>query len=119
MRWLGRTRRPTDPLTATQLGAVHGEFERLGFGREDRADRLAISAALAGYPGELESTKDLTMGEAGKLIGILRECEDITDLMDPDEPPDEPPVTPWHETVAAFAVALYDISNRVSIKNGE
>jgi hypothetical protein len=110
-----RTRQDTDPLTRTQLGAVHGEFERLGFGRADRAERLEISAAVAGYPGKLATTKDLTMGEAGRLIGVLRQCDDIADLIDPDEsPPAGPPAAPWHEAVAAFAVALY----QMSIKNG-
>lgn len=75
-----RARLATEPLTGNQLGAVHREFERLGYGRADRAARLEISARLAGYPGKLASTKDLTMGEAGRLVGALRACRAREDL---------------------------------------
>lgn len=110
-----RTRQDTDPLTATQLGAVHGEFERLGAGSGDRHNRLIISALLAEYPGELESTKDLTMGQAGRLIGALRGCGTAADLVALIEPPAPRPVI----TCRSILAALLGISNRVPTKNGE
>jgi hypothetical protein len=70
----------SDPLTPTQLGAVHGEFRRLGFGRADRAERLAATAVLARVPAGLESTVELTAGEAGRVIRALRECASYADL---------------------------------------
>src|ERR1039457_2577915 len=61
-----------EPLTPAQLGAVGHELRRLGFrGRYDRPARLAASAALLGL-GELDSTKSLTMGQAGQLLRVLR-----------------------------------------------
>jgi hypothetical protein len=62
------TRLDTEPLTASQLGRIHREFARLGFHQtQDRAERLRLTAALARVP-ELGSTKDLTMGQAGRVI---------------------------------------------------
>ena len=60
----------TEPATANQVGAIRGQFERLGFTDTDRAERLAICAALLGRE-DLNSTADLTMGEAGKLYRVL------------------------------------------------
>ncbi len=45
-RMAGRLRQlATAPLTTRQLGAIHGEFRRLGC--RDRGERLAITATLA------------------------------------------------------------------------
>lgn len=79
-----RTRTPrgrldTDPLTINQLGRIHQEFARLGFGPADRAERLRLTAELA-RSGPLESTKDLSMGEAGRAIGALLRCLTTDDL---------------------------------------
>jgi len=64
----------TPPATRTQVGALHGQFRRLGFPRwetsRDRAARLAACAALLGID-RLDSTRDLTMGQAGILIHDL------------------------------------------------
>jgi hypothetical protein len=66
------------PATPNQRGAIHGEFVRLGFGRADRAERLAVCAELLGLD-KLRSTADLTMGQAGQLysllLGICRRAE--------------------------------------------
>jgi len=67
----------TQPATRTQVGAVVGEFERLGV--HDRDERLMISAALLGLD-ELTSTGELVMGQAGKLVGILRSVPDLPEL---------------------------------------
>lgn len=99
-----------EPLTSGQLGAVHGQFRRLGYPVADRPGRLKISAALARYPGDLASTKDLTMGEAGRLIGALESCRNLADieaLAEPPEPEPTPVVMPWRDLMAALAVALY------------
>jgi len=60
----------TTPATPNQVGAIHQEFMRLGFGA-DRAERLAASAALLNLP-ELKSTVDLNQGEAGYLLRNLQ-----------------------------------------------
>ena len=65
------------PLTAAQRGAIQGEFTRLGV--TDRAERLAISAALLGLD-RLGSTTDLTQGQAGKLLGQLRDIRNRDEL---------------------------------------
>ena len=70
----------TDPLTLVQLGAIHGEFRRLGFDPADRAGRLEVTAALARVSGGIESTRELTMGEAGRVIGALRDCPGRAEL---------------------------------------
>jgi hypothetical protein len=70
----------TEPATANQRGAIMAEFERLGFGDGDRAERLAICAALLGL-GELGSTGDLLMGQAGQLVGVLRGIRDRGELL--------------------------------------
>lgn len=68
----------TVPLTANQLGAIQGHCERLGL--LDRAERLAVLAELADL-GHLGSTADLTLGQAGKLIGTLRSLSSPADLV--------------------------------------
>jgi hypothetical protein len=58
----------TEPATPNQVGRIRAEFGRLGL--TDRAGRLAITAALAGLD-DLGSTRDLTLGQAGRLCGML------------------------------------------------
>lgn len=60
----------TESASPNQVGRIVAEFERLGFGEADRAGRLAVTAALAGLD-RLGSTRDLTLGQAGKLCGML------------------------------------------------
>jgi hypothetical protein len=69
----------TMPATSMQIGAIHGEFRRLGFGEDERVERLAISADLL-HLGELASTSDLTMGDAGRLVRLLRSYQDRAEL---------------------------------------
>lgn len=60
-----------EPLTPAQLGAIRGEFARLGYRDPyDRGARLAASARLLALDG-LDSTKALTMGQAGCLYRQL------------------------------------------------
>jgi hypothetical protein len=69
----------TEPATTAQVGAVIGEFDRLGV--VDRAERLAISAELLGLE-ELGSTTDLVMGDAGRLVNLLRSTRNRAALPD-------------------------------------
>ena len=71
-----RERLATEPLTRTQLGAIHGEWRRLGL--RDRTERLRLSAALA-LVDTIGSTTELTMGEAGRMVGQLRQCATLAD----------------------------------------
>jgi hypothetical protein len=116
-----RTRLDTEPLTGNQLGRIMAEFDRLGlYSRKyHRAERLRLTAILADYPGELETTKDLTQGEAGRVVRSLIGCRTRADLMALAEPPIFRGATPWREAVATLAVALYGISsNRPGIPAG-
>lgn len=75
-----RGRLDTDPLTLNQLGAIHGAFSRLGFHiSADRSERLRLTATLAQSP-PLTSTKDLTMGQAGRAVRALAGCRTVNDL---------------------------------------
>lgn len=87
-----RARLDTEPLTANQLGRIMAEFDRLGlYSRKyHRAERLRLTAILAGYPSELETTKDLTMGEAGRVVRSLIECGTLPELYAIAEPEPEP-----------------------------
>lgn len=67
----------TEPLTPCQRGAVMGECRRLGL--DDRGERLAVLAAVLGL-GELGSTGDLTMGEAGLALSTLQRADSRADL---------------------------------------
>ena len=67
----------TEPATSTQVGAIIGEFERLGVA--DRAERLAICAELLGLE-ELGSTSGLVMGQAGYLVNLLQRTRDRAEL---------------------------------------
>ena len=75
----------TEPATRNQVGAIHREFERLGFREKDRAERLAVSAAMLEL-GSLRSTRDLTMGEAGCLVCLLLVTADRRELPAPGGP---------------------------------
>jgi hypothetical protein len=65
--------RETTPATPNQVGAIHGECQRLGLG--DRNERLAACAQLPGLGG-LGSTRDLVTGQAppGAPHALVR-CE--------------------------------------------
>ena len=66
----------TEPATRLQVGAIHGEFRRLGYRDPwNRAARLAVTARLAERE-PVEPSKDLTMGEAGPALRVLQQCED-------------------------------------------
>jgi len=67
------------PLTPPQRGAILGHCARLGL--VDRRERLAVLAELLNYDG-LESTADLTLGDAGRLVNILEHTHDRAELPD-------------------------------------
>jgi hypothetical protein len=69
----------TESATANQLGAIMGEFARLGI--SDRAERLAVCAALLDLD-ELDTSADLTMGDAGRLLNVLQHTADRAELPD-------------------------------------
>jgi hypothetical protein len=83
----------TEPATPNQVGTVIGEWQRLGLGHpDDRAERLKLTARLLGL-AKIGSTTDLVMGDAGRLIGMLRDCEDrasLGALLDGPEPAASP-----------------------------
>jgi hypothetical protein len=109
-----RERLGAEPLTVNQLGAIHREFYRLGFHvSADRDERLRLTAALVGS-GPIGSTKDLTMGEAGRAVGALSACGTAADLYALAEPEPEPepeapaaPVVTLGWALLAFAIAWH------------
>src|ERR1035441_8771002 len=70
----------TEPATREQIGAIHGEFRRLGY-RDPwhRADRLPVTARLAECE-PIGSSKDLSQGEAGRALRMLQQCENSGSL---------------------------------------
>ena len=63
------------PATRAQVGAIHGECARLGFTEAGRDERLTACATLLGLD-RLLSTRHLVMGDAGRLLGLLRQIPD-------------------------------------------
>lgn len=76
----------TEPATSKQVGAILAEFDRLGVA--DRTERLAITAALLDLE-DLGSTTDLVMGDAGRLVAMLRSIQDRGELPDLAAPADD------------------------------
>ena len=97
----------TLPPTENQVIRIRIELRRLGFPEiskqwcsEHREDDLCGSATMQARHRELlnlfsritgreiSSRKEITMGEAGKLISILSGCEDYDSLMEAISPDD-------------------------------
>lgn len=82
----------TAPITPNQVGRIMSAFDRLGFSKKDerpwyvlederwlgRQDRLDILSALARR--DVDSIWELTQGEAGKLVGELKDVHTLDDL---------------------------------------
>lgn len=67
--------RVVTPPTDRQLRALHAGFANLGYRRRsDRTDRLIFAAETLGM-SQLDSFTDLTAGQAGYLLGLLRRGE--------------------------------------------
>jgi hypothetical protein len=66
------------PITEPQLRMIHASYSQIGI--EDRQERLDFAAATIGR--QIESSKDLTKGEASRLI----------DALAAHAPQDEPPL---------------------------
>jgi hypothetical protein len=69
------------PATANQVGALHGEFGRLGFSERDRAERLTLCADILGVD-ELGSMRELRQGQAGWLLKLLTTVHDRHELVE-------------------------------------
>lgn len=79
------------PATTGQVGIIQSHFKRLGYDETaDRAERLDITAILAGHDGDLGSTKELTQVQGLAVADTLSRCKDrerlITLLADGDKP---------------------------------
>ncbi|HXL96632.1 MAG TPA: hypothetical protein VN969_47605 [Streptosporangiaceae bacterium] len=99
-----RTVLATEPATLNQVGKIHREFGRLGFGEDDRPERLEICARLLDLE-ELGSLRDLTMGDAGRLISILVGVRDRAHLAGLLTEPDSPAPPLPSALIAAMAAA--------------
>jgi len=81
-----------ESVNAKLRGAVLGHFERLGFGADERDDRLAHLSVIVGH--DLASTNDLTTVEAKACAALLARCKDreafIQLLTSGDKPEGEP-----------------------------
>jgi len=98
----------SEPLTLAQLGAIHGEFRRLGYRDPwDRAERLAVTATLA-RSGPVTTTKALTEGQAGRVVAALRACPTPAALAARVATPPPPPLRrgTWGEVLAAALAAV-------------
>jgi hypothetical protein len=88
----------TRPATPNQLGRIMHHFERLGWHdtyspyhrsqlsewwneryRSEREVRLGICSKMIGR--EITSVRDLTLGEAGKIIRALADCKTYDELV--------------------------------------
>ena len=98
----------TEPATMNQAGKIHREFGRLGSGEDDRSERLAICARMPDLVG-LRSLRDLTMGEAGRLINALPRVRDRAQLIQalPGPGGSAAPYRPLPQTVIAALAAGY------------
>lgn len=67
----------SEAATPNQRGAIMRECDRLGL--VDRAERLAILAGLLGVDA-LDSSGNLTQGDAGRLVRILRNTRERAEL---------------------------------------
>ena len=103
-----------DPATPLQIGAVAGEFTRLGIPRTraGRARRLAYCAALLDRD-ELKTSAALTKGDAGWLARTLRGCTTLDDVdalaAEPEPETAEAPAVParpiqWQADLIAAAL---------------
>jgi hypothetical protein len=65
-----------------QVGIIHSHFERLGYEKHDREERIIFTAKLAGIVnGDLETSKDLTQDQARAAIDRLKEIKDRAHLV--------------------------------------
>ena len=62
---------PGDDRHKQLVGRVQGHFKRLGFGDDDRADRLWAAAKIAAGGGNIESLNDLDHGELSVVADEL------------------------------------------------
>lgn len=94
------------PLTDNQRSRIVCHLDRLGV--HDRAERLRITATLAGV-GSLDSTKHLTQGQAGRVVRLLGDYRNRADLDEliPEREPDAPrSAVTWADVSAAFVQAI-------------
>ena len=82
----GEDPRPVAMAQPGQVGAIVKRFEQLGYtdSADDRVSRLSDTAKLAGYDGDLLSTKDLTAVQAARVARALmplRTGQDLVELL--------------------------------------
>jgi len=79
-----------DAASAAQIGIIVRHFTRLGFGEEDREQRLQLTARLAGRLDSIGSTKELSRDQALAVADTLARCKNrerlITLLAEGDKP---------------------------------
>jgi hypothetical protein len=68
------------PALPAQVKAIHTQFTRLGYGKDDRDARLRATARLTSHDGPLTSTEALPMAAAYVLIRLLAPLEDAAAL---------------------------------------
>jgi hypothetical protein len=74
--------RTDDPPAATgQVGIIARHFLRLGFGDDERDQRLAITSVIAGTD-PIGSTKELTQSQAKTVADTLARCKDRDRLIE-------------------------------------
>lgn len=76
--------RPAAMAQPGQVGAIVKRFEQLGYtdSDDDRVSRLSDTAKLAGYDGDLRTTKDLTAVQAARVARALMPLRTAQDLME-------------------------------------
>ena len=74
--------RTDDPPAATgQAGIIARHFQRLGFGDDERKQRLAITSVIAGRD-PIGSTRELTQSQAKTVADTLARCKDRERLIE-------------------------------------
>lgn len=103
------TRANQDLATRAQVVAIVAQLRYLGYARRsDRAERLAVCAALLDLD-ELASTNDLTAGQAGKLVRVLRQYRgrgELAEVAGPVAVSSREPAAAPLEGLAAVALGL-------------
>ena len=69
----------TEPVSNGLVGIIQAHFKRLGFGDDERDNRLAVTGKIARR--DVASTRDLTQAEARNVKDELAGCKDRAELV--------------------------------------